>query len=85
MRTLTAFEEHRSLPCLPVKTRCNEYLPGGTTLKRFECGTTDPLIFDHKRLAMSEDAFFELPGFNCKETVAEGDSVVPLSQSQRAR
>jgi hypothetical protein len=84
MRTLTAFEEQSALPCLPVKSRCNEYLPGGTTLKSFDCGRADDLICDHKRLAMSEDTFFELPGFNCNEAVAESGSVVPLSKSQRA-
>jgi hypothetical protein len=79
------FEEHRALPCLPVKTRRNEYLPGGTTVESFECGTAESSVRDHKRLVMSEETFFELPDFNCKGTVAERGSVVPLSQSQRAR
>jgi hypothetical protein len=84
MRTFTAFEEHRAIPCLPVSSRRNEYLPGGTTLKSFDCGRADEFIRDHERLATSEESFFELPAFNCREAVEEGESVVPLSRSQRA-
>jgi hypothetical protein len=78
------FEEHKALPCLPVKTKRNEYLPGGTTAESFECGMADSSVRDHNRLAISEKTFFELPDFNCKGTVAEGGRVVPLSQFQRA-
>ena len=84
MVTSTAFEEHKVLPSFPVSSKRSEYLPAGTTLYSLECGRTDQLTRDHKRLAISELIFLETPAFTCKGIVDERESVVPFSKSQRA-